>query len=208
MVNSWSWFSNSPSGHGAEAPSGQQVCSKPRCSQLHCRQLHLGFCGDLGHGVRLRQMPDAGFRPQLMSSSVEFDVNYSAENKFEPFEGFLDLSSKLEFEFRWCGNLFCTIPIFACVRCSITHNVIVHVLVLWLVCTHTIPFRMLLCLSTCVYIYVHLCIYLHVHVHVHIHIHIHVRVRVVCVSLCLLFCAVPCRVSRVFARYVLFVVRD
>ena len=35
---------------------------------------------------------------------------------------------------------------FWCVRGSITHNVAVHVHVLWLVCTHTIPFRMLWCL--------------------------------------------------------------
>ena len=34
---------------------------------------------------------------------------------------------------------------FWCVQSSITQNVSVHVHVLWLVCTHTIPFRMLWC---------------------------------------------------------------
>ena len=61
----------------------------------------------------------------------------------------------------------------------------------------------------------HLHIHTDVHIptctfsfHIHVHVHLHVRVRVVCVSLCLLCGAVSRRVSRVVARYVLFVVRD
>ena len=48
---------------------------------------------------------------------------------------------------------------------------------------------------------------IHEHIHIHAHIHVHVRVRSR-VSLCLLCGAVSRRVSRVVARYFLFVDRD
>ena len=87
-----------------------------------------------------------------------------------------------------------------------SHNVTVHVLVLWLVCTHTIPFRILLCLSNmymytdmCVYIYIHMYIYLHVHFQTHIHVHllVHVRVRVVCETNRTIWLLIP---SKVFLK--------
>ena len=60
---------------------------------------------------------------------------------------------------------------------------------------------------------------MHVHFHIHVHLRLSLHIYIyryihmymcvcVCVSLCLLCGAVSCRVSRVVARYVLFVVRD
>ena len=57
--------------------------------------------------------------------------------------GVLELISRFEFDFRRRGIFFWDDSNFWCVQSSITHNVAVHVLVLWPVCTHAIPFRIL-----------------------------------------------------------------
>ena len=70
---------------------------------------------------------------------------HAHRNKFERFRGFLKLISRFKFDFRRRENFFLNDPNFWCVRGSITCNVTENVHVLWPVCTHTIPFRMLLC---------------------------------------------------------------
>ena len=59
------------------------------------------------------------------------------------FRVVLELFSRFQFDLRRCGIFFLNDSIIWCVRSSITHNVAVHVHVLWPVCTHTTPFRML-----------------------------------------------------------------
>ena len=71
---------------------------------------------------------------------------YSHRNQFERFRGVLELISRFEFDFRRRGNFFLNDSNFWCVQSSTTCNETVHVHVLWPVCTHTIPFRMLRCL--------------------------------------------------------------
>ena len=56
-------------------------------------------------------------------------------NKFERFRGFLELISRIEFEFCRRENFFLKDSNFWCV----------HVNVPWPVCTHAIPFRILWC---------------------------------------------------------------
>ena len=56
---------------------------------------------------------------------------YSPGNRFERFRGLLELLSRFEFDFRRCGFSFWAIRIFWFVQSSITHNVAVHVHVLW-----------------------------------------------------------------------------
>ena len=58
------------------------------------------------------------------------------------FGWFLELISRFEFDFRRCGKYF---ERFEFLVCSKFNNVAVHVLVLWPVCAHTIPFRVLWC---------------------------------------------------------------
>ena len=70
---------------------------------------------------------------------------HSRQNQFERFRGVLELISRFEFDFCRCGIFFLNDSIFWCVQSSITHNVAVHVPVLWPVCAHTIPLRMLWC---------------------------------------------------------------
>ena len=72
-------------------------------------------------------------------------LNYhSRPNKFERFWWFLELIGRFEFEFCRRGNyIFLIDSIFWCVQSSITHNVAVHVPVMWPVCAHRIPIRML-----------------------------------------------------------------
>ena len=54
----------------------------------------------------------------------------------------LESISRPEFDFRRCrALLFLKDSNFWCVQSLITHNVAVHVHVLWPVCTHTNPFR-------------------------------------------------------------------
>ena len=65
------------------------------------------------------------------------------ETNSNDFGGFWKYFSRFEFDFRRCGNYFLNDLNFWCVQSSITHNVTVHVRVLWPVCAHTIPFRML-----------------------------------------------------------------
>ena len=61
------------------------------------------------------------------------------------FGCFLELISRFEFDFLRRENFFLNDSIFLCVQSSITHTVAVHVPVLWPVCAHRIPIRMLLC---------------------------------------------------------------
>ena len=68
---------------------------------------------------------------------------HSAENKFERFRESLELISRFEFEFRRGGNFFEGFEFLVCSKFNHTHHAVVHVHVLWPVCTHTIPFRML-----------------------------------------------------------------
>ena len=63
---------------------------------------------------------------------------------FRTISFFWELISRFEFDVRRCG-FFLNDSNFWCVQSSITHNEAVHVPVLWPVCAHTIPFRMLLC---------------------------------------------------------------
>ena len=61
--------------------------------------------------------------------------------------GFLESISRFEFEFSSSRKLhFLNDSNFWCVQSSTTSNVAVHVPVLWPVCAHAIPFRMLWCL--------------------------------------------------------------
>ena len=71
-------------------------------------------------------------------------TSFSARNPFERFRGFCEFFCRFQFDFRRC-DFFLNDSNFWCVQSSITHNVAVHVHVLWLVCTHTFPFRMLWC---------------------------------------------------------------
>ena len=77
-------------------------------------------------------------------SNYLFLEYHSFGNSFERVRGFWELFSRFEFDFRRCGNnSSLNDSNFLCVRGSNTHNVAVHVPVLWLVCIHTVPFRML-----------------------------------------------------------------
>ena len=68
------------------------------------------------------------------------------QNQFERFRGFLEIISRFEFDFLRRDFFFFNDSNFWCVQSSITNNVAVHVPVLWPVCAHTIPIRMLWCL--------------------------------------------------------------
>ena len=92
----------------------------------------------------MHEDPEGGDVDEEEVCHGEGERNYAAENKFERFREFLELISRFEFEFRRCG-FFLKDSNFWCVQSSITHNVAVHVLVLWPVCAHTIPLRMLWC---------------------------------------------------------------
>ena len=60
------------------------------------------------------------------------------------FQEFWELISRFESDFRRCG-IFSNDSNFRCVRRSVTCNETVHEHVLWPLCTHTVPLRMLLC---------------------------------------------------------------
>ena len=64
------------------------------------------------------------------------------ETNSNDFGWFLELISRFEFDFRRRGIFFLNDSNF-CVFKVQSHTVAVHVHVLWPVCTHTIPFRML-----------------------------------------------------------------
>ena len=86
---------------------------------------------------------------------------HSAENNLERFRVFFDLISRFEFDFCRCG-FFLMIQICGVFEVqSHAMRLYMYVHVLWLVCTHTIPFRMLLCpwrfMMTCVYMYKNIC---------------------------------------------------
>ena len=77
--------------------------------------------------------------------SFSHGIHSSAENQFERFRGFLELISRFEFEFCRRGFFFEGFEFLVCSKFNHTHHVAVNVHVLWPVCTHTIPSRMLLC---------------------------------------------------------------
>ena len=56
------------------------------------------------------------------------------------------INQQIRIRFSSLRNFFLNDSNFWCVQSSITCNETVHVLVLWPVCTHAIPFRMLWCL--------------------------------------------------------------
>ena len=77
----------------------------------------------------------------ITQEEMRYESTYhSAENKFERFRGFFELIGRFDFEFCRCGNFFLNDSNFWCVQSSITHNVAVHVHVLWPVCAHRVPF--------------------------------------------------------------------
>ena len=141
--------------------------------------------------------------------------------RFERFRVFLKLISRFKFEFRRCGFFFWRIRIFGVLKVQ-SHNVAVHVLVLWPVCDHAIPVRMLLCpwrfMMTCFYMYIfirdvyqnnmkplwkvinmYMCAYTdtftHVHIHLHLHLHIHLHIYMymyMCVCVRVFFFVIAC----------------
>ena len=78
---------------------------------------------------------------------------------FRTISGVLGINYQIRIRFS-SSRIFKSIRIFGVFVVQMTCNVIVHVLVLWLVCTHTISFRMLFCLwwfmITCRYTYVYI----------------------------------------------------
>ena len=92
----------------------------------HFHVTHYGGCAVLFRNP-LRRLRRLSMRPKINS------------NDFGVFG-----ISRFEFDVRRCG-FFLNDSNFWCVQSSNTHNVAVHVLVLWLVCAHRIPFRMLWC---------------------------------------------------------------
>ena len=92
------------------------------------------------------------FRKKL--GSWDTILTETNSNDFVVFEEI----SRFEFAFRRRGFFLEANSNCLCVRGSITDNVTVHVHALWLVCTQTIPIRMLLCpcrfMMTHIYIYI------------------------------------------------------
>ena len=78
-------------------------------------------------------------------SRVFRSSRHAARNQFERFRSFLEIQEQIRIRFPSLRIFFLNDANFWCVRGSITHNVAVHVLVLWHVCAHTIVFRMLWC---------------------------------------------------------------
>ena len=74
---------------------------------------------------------------------VQMCVYHARRNQFERFRWFLELISRFEFEFRRRGIFFEGFEFLVCSKFNHTH-VAVNVHVLWPVCTHRIPIRMLL----------------------------------------------------------------
>ena len=68
---------------------------------------------------------------------------HSTRNQFERFR-MLELMSRFEFDFRRRGNYFLKDSNSWCVQSLLTHNVAIHVPLLWPVCAHRIPSRILL----------------------------------------------------------------
>ena len=83
--------------------------------------------------LNLKEKNKTTFSPLTMRPEIN-------SNDFGVFE----LTSRFEYDIRRCG-IFLNNSNFWCVQSSTTHNVAVHVHVLWPVCAHTIPFRMLCC---------------------------------------------------------------
>ena len=115
-------------------PYGRSPSNQITCSRTLSHGNLIRLCGRAQHSW------DLG--PECNSQKVHY---HAARNKFERFRGFSELISRFEFEFCRCVNYFFEGFEFFGVQSSITHNVAVHVPVLWPVCAHTIPFRMLWC---------------------------------------------------------------
>ena len=80
----------------------------------------------------------------VQNTLVASRITMRAENNSNDFGGFSELIGRFEFDFCRCG-IFLNDLNFWCVQSSITHNVAVHVPVLWPDCAHAIPLRMLWC---------------------------------------------------------------
>ena len=84
-------------------------------------------------------------RGDWLKSWLMLNDYYSVQNQFERFRGFLELISRFEFDFLHRDFFFERFEFLVCSKFNHTHHVAVHVPVLWPVCAHTIPFRMLWC---------------------------------------------------------------
>ena len=97
-----------------------------------------------GVSTLARSSRSEGELQQYVCSPLSIRPSPCGPKPIRTISEFLELISKFEFDFRRCG-IFLNDSNFWCVQSSITHNVAVHVHVLWPVCAHTIPFRMLWC---------------------------------------------------------------
>ena len=80
---------------------------------------------------------------QTVSARPKRPLPFPPETNWNDFGCFLELISRFKFEFCRRGKYFLNDSNFRCVQSSTTSNVAVHVPVLWPVCAHAIPFRML-----------------------------------------------------------------
>ena len=104
---------------------------------------HLGeLCAQL-HANSLVQMASSASGVAPAAVAAAHGVCHVARNKFERFRGVLELISRFEMDVRRCGFFFERFEFLVCSKFNHTHNVAVHVHVLWPVCTHTTPSRML-----------------------------------------------------------------
>ena len=89
------------------------------------------------------ELKSRGEEEKRLYQRIVAKLNYhSPRYQFERFREVLELIFRFQFVFRRRG-FFLNDLNFWCVQSSTPFNEIVHVLVLWLVYAHTIPFRML-----------------------------------------------------------------
>ena len=107
-----------------------------RCGTNICGKV-FGFIWILGTVCVCAQHPRIGMS-QRSTMRPEIDSN--------DFGRGFGINQQIRIRFSSSRKIFLNHSNFWCVQSSITLTVAVHVHVLWLVCTHTIPFRMLWCL--------------------------------------------------------------
>ena len=99
--------------------------------------------------------------PRFKSARDQLDLYVKGTTRPETisndFGGF-GINQQIRIRFSLSRTHFLNDSNFWCVRGSITCNVPVHVPVLWPVCTHKIPFRILLCPWLFIYTYLCICI--------------------------------------------------
>ena len=113
---------------------------------------------------------------------------HSARNQFERFRGFFGINKQIRIRISSSRKLyFLKDSNFWCVQSSITHTMwAVNMHVLWPVCAHTIPFRMLWCPSRFIYT---LCIFICICTCICVYICMYICV---CVFVCCVLCVVVC----------------